>query len=50
VPYKEVFGKIHDLVVKTVISIEPVVVGNMRVASKYPGVCFELYGFDVLID
>lgn len=45
-----VWGKIYDLIIKTVISIEPSVVEQVRKYSLFRGNCFDLYGFDVLLD
>jgi tubulin polyglutamylase TTLL4 len=50
IDYDGVFVKIKDLIIKSVISIEPIIVNNMNRASKNRHLCFELYGYDVLID
>ena len=45
-----VFSEIKDVILKTLISVEPHIVTNL---NKCPGnrmSCFELFGFDVLID
>lgn len=42
--------EIQEIVLKTLISVEPTISSNL---SKYPTFrnnCFELYGFDVIID
>ena len=48
--YDEVFLKIKDLVIKAILSVEPIIANNMNRASKNRHLCFELYGFDVLLD
>ena len=44
------WGKIYDLIIKTVISIEPVVTATSRKLGLQRGNCFDLFGFDVIID
>ena len=44
------FAQVKDVIVKTLISVEPHIVGNL---NKCPGnrkSCFEIFGFDILID
>jgi tubulin polyglutamylase TTLL4 len=51
ISYDFVFAQIKDVIVKTLISVEPYIVGSLNKCP--PGnrqSCFELYGFDVLID
>ena len=49
VDYQEVFGRIKDVIIKTIISVEqPILQCNS--GSKGKSACFEIYGFDVLID
>jgi tubulin polyglutamylase TTLL4 len=51
ISYDYVFAQIKDVIVKTLISVEPYIVGSLNKCP--PGnrnSCFELYGFDVLID
>lgn len=48
--YDFVFAQIKDVILKTLISVEPHIVSNL---NKCPGnrfSCFELFGFDILID
>ena len=48
--YEEIFAKIKDIIIKTLISVEPMMfVGAMRTQENIRK-CFELYGFDILID
>lgn len=44
------FAQVKDVIVKTLISVEPHIVGNLNKAPGSRNTCFELYGFDVLID
>ena len=47
------FSKIHSLIVKTIISVEPLLQNGVEmylVPSKKTKNCFEVLGFDVLID
>lgn len=44
------WNRIFDLVVKTILSIEPIVVESVRRLSLHRNNCFDLFGFDVLID
>ncbi len=44
------FAKIDSIVVKTLISIEAQVQLAMTMACRHPQQCFQLFGFDVLID
>jgi len=47
---KEVFSKIKDVIIKSLISIEPHIVNNFNRFTKHRNTCFEVYGFDVIID
>jgi tubulin polyglutamylase TTLL4 len=49
VNYEAVFRDIKDVLIKTLISVEPVISANMR-QVKNKTACFELYGFDIIID
>ena len=44
------FARIDDLIVKTIVAAEPSVVAACRRFVPHRGCCFELLGFDVLID
>jgi len=48
---KKLFAKMNDIYIKTIISIEHIVnnASDMFVPFKN-GNCFELFGFDILID
>lgn len=41
--------QIHDLIIKTIISIEPNVYTALQQVA-YKSSCFELFGFDILLD
>lgn len=47
---EEVFAKIKDLVIKTILSVESIIANNMSRSTKNRHLCFELYGFDVILD
>ena len=49
ISYEEVFKNIKAVCIKTLMAVEPQITTAMR-ASKTRGNCFEIYGFDVLID
>ena len=42
--------RIKDVIIKTLISVEPHVVSTASRCTKNRNVCFELYGFDILLD
>ena len=44
------FGRIENIVVKTMISIEPQVLAAMDMFVKYPSNCFQLFGFDIIVE
>ncbi|OMJ74452.1 hypothetical protein SteCoe_26635 [Stentor coeruleus] len=50
ISYEEVFRKIEDIIIKTLIAVEPHVVNSINQACKSRNNCFETYGFDILID
>ena len=45
-----IWAKIKDLVIKSIISVEPILANNLNRASRNRHLCFEVYGFDVIID
>jgi hypothetical protein len=45
-----VFKRIKDIIIKSVMAIEPIIVNNMNRSSKNRHLCFEVYGFDVILD
>lgn len=44
------WGKIKDIIVKTCIAAEPYMLDTYAKCENHRTNCFELYGFDVLID
>ena len=50
ISYKEIFSKIEDLAVKTILSVESILfTANINQVSQRHN-CFELLGFDILLD
>lgn len=47
---KVIFERIEDLLIKTVLSIENVTFSAFEMNVPYRNNCFELLGFDILID
>jgi len=47
--YDEVFKQIKHLCIKTLMAVEPQITTAMR-STKHRNQCFEVYGFDVIID
>jgi len=50
IDYDKVFKRIHDVIIKTIISVEPTIAYNMNRSSRSKNICFELFGFDILLD
>ena len=48
--WEQVMSEIKDVIIKTIISIEPHVVNGLNNYSRSKSPCFELYGFDVMLD
>ena len=46
----KLFTEIKDIIVKTCISVESHIYNLMSKTTKNKNLCFELYGFDILID
>jgi len=46
----KLFYRIKDVIIKTCISTEPHIYNSMTRATRERNICFELYGFDILID
>ena len=42
-------ARVKDVIIKTLLSAEGHIVTNMK-QSRHRNICFELYGFDILID
>jgi hypothetical protein len=50
IDYDDVFKRVNDVIIKAVLSVEPIIANNMQRASRNRHLCFELYGFDVILD
>ncbi len=50
IDYDKLFNKIHDVVIKACISVEPFMLNSINKTQEHRNNCFELYGFDILID
>jgi tubulin polyglutamylase TTLL4 len=48
--FEVVMHRIKDVIIKTLISVEPAIVATTSRCTKHRNVCFELYGFDILLD
>lgn len=42
--------RIEDVVIKTLLSIQRIVAASTRKLNLNPKCCFELFGFDILVD
>jgi len=50
IDYNSVLSRIKDVVIKTCIAHEPQITGSYSRCTKNRNVCFEIYGFDILLD
>lgn len=48
--WQQVEAEIKDVIIKTIISAEPQIVHQTNMYTKRNNCCFEIYGFDVLLD
>lgn len=48
--YSKVFSTIKSLITKTLISVEPTIVHNVQKNPTTRNNCFEIYGFDIIVD
>lgn len=48
--YKAVKAKMKELIIKTIISVESKIIEGFEYSPKNKNSCFELYGFDIMID
>lgn len=46
----QVWTRIYDLIIRALIACEPALYANYRKTAVYRANCFELFGFDVLLD
>ena len=44
------FSRIHEVIIKACIAVEPHIVNHMNRGTRHKSACFEIYGFDILID
>jgi tubulin polyglutamylase TTLL4 len=44
------FSNIEDVIIKTCISVEPFMTNSINKLPDHRNNCFEIYGFDILID
>ena len=44
------WAKIYDIIIKSILSIEPLVLESLRNLAVHRNNCFDLFGFDILID
>lgn len=42
--------RVKDVIIKSLICQEPHIINTMNRFTKHKNVCFELYGFDILLD
>ena len=49
IDFDDIFEKIKELCLKTLICVEPHIVSQSW-STKFRNQCFEVYGFDVIID
>jgi tubulin polyglutamylase TTLL5 len=47
---KELMPRIYDIMIKTIICIQPFTSAAVNMFIPHRGNCFELFGFDVLVD
>ena len=48
--YEYVHAQFKDLIMKTLMSVEPTITANLLKNPTSRNNCFELYGFDVIVD
>jgi len=47
---KLLYEKIYDVIIKTCISVEPYMLASINRTKEHWNNCFEVFGFDVLVD
>lgn len=50
VDFTKIMNRIKDVVIKTCIAHEPQITGTYSRCNKNRNVCFEIFGFDILLD
>jgi len=48
--FQTIKKRMRDLIIKTIISVEGPIMESYESSTNHANVCFELYGFDILID
>jgi len=46
----KIFADIEDTIVKTILSVEPLLTSGISMFLKNKTCCFELFGFDIMLD
>lgn len=50
IEFDGVWAKIKDVIIKAVISVEPILANNLSRAANGRRICFEVFGFDIILD
>lgn len=50
ISFEPILKKIKDLIIKTCIAVEPFMLNSINKSPNHRNNCFELYGFDVILD
>lgn len=50
IEFDPIWTKVKDLIIKAVISVEPILANNLSRAANGRRLCFEVFGFDVILD
>jgi tubulin polyglutamylase TTLL4 len=50
VDYSKVMLGVKDVVIKTLFTAEPIIASSYNKCTKHRNICFEIYGFDILLD
>ena len=48
--FKTVKKRMKDIIIKTIISVEEPILDSYYSQTNFPKICYELYGFDIMID
>ena len=49
-PKQDIFTPIHDIIIKTLLSVEQPIVAELNKIGNRQRCCFEIYGFDIIFD
>jgi tubulin polyglutamylase TTLL4 len=47
---RKLWTAIDDVIIKTLLSVEDPVNTNLKMHARQPGLCYELFGFDIFVD